>query len=65
MGGKFGMELARTAIETGAVVVEDAVGDIGGLLDFGKTDASTDGVNASLGGRRHRPLSLRDAPKRQ
>ena len=49
LGSQLGMELAGLAVKTGTVVVEDAVGDIGGLLYLDQTDASTDGMYTSGG----------------
>ena len=49
LGCQGGMELAGLAVHAGAVVVEDAVGDVGGLLDFCEQDAATDGVDAASG----------------
>ena len=43
------MELARLAVKSGAVVVVDAVGNVGGLLDFGKIAAAADGMDAAAG----------------
>ena len=47
LGGQFGMELAGLAVHAGTVVVEDAVGDIGGLLDLGEEDTTTDGMDTT------------------
>jgi len=47
LGGELGMELARLAVHSRAVVVEDAIGDVTGLLDLGEEDAATDGVDAA------------------
>ena len=47
LGGEFGVELAGLAVHARAVVVEDAVGDIGGLLDLGEEDASADGMDTT------------------
>ena len=41
------MELAGLAVHARAVVVEDAVGDIAGLLDLGEEDATTDGMDTA------------------
>ena len=41
------MQLARFAVQARAVVVEDAVGDVGGLLDLGDVAAAADGVDAA------------------
>ena len=41
------VELTRLAIETWTVVVEDAIGDIRGLLDLSEEDAPTDGVHTT------------------
>ena len=49
LGSQLGMELAGLAVKTGTVVVEDAVGDIGGLLYLDQTDAATDGMNTTGG----------------
>ena len=49
LGCQGGMELAGLAVHAGAVVVEDAVGDVGRLLDFCQEDAATDGVDAACG----------------
>ena len=47
LGGEFGVQFAGFAVHAGAVVVEDAVGDIGGLLDLGEEDAATDGMDTT------------------
>ena len=47
LGSQGCVELARLAIETRAVVVEDAIGDIRGLLDLSEEDAPTDGVHTT------------------
>ena len=47
LGGEFGVELAGLAIHAGAVVVEDAVGDVAGLLDLSEEDATTDGMDTA------------------
>ena len=47
LGGQVGMELAGLAIHAGAVVVVDPVGDVGGLLDFGQQNATTDGMDSA------------------
>ena len=47
LGGEFGMELAGFAVHAGAVVVEDAVGDVAGLLDLGEEDATADGMDTA------------------
>ena len=47
LGGEFGVELTGLAIHARAVVVEDAVGDIGGLLDLGEEDTATDGMDTT------------------
>ena len=44
---QLGMQLARLTIHARTVVVVDAIGDIGGLLDFCQKDASTDGMDAT------------------
>ena len=49
LSGKFGVELAGLTVHAGAVVVEDAVGDIAGLLDLGEEDATTDGMDTAGG----------------
>ena len=49
LGGEFGVEFAGLAVHAGAVVVEDAVGDIAGLLDLGEEDATTDGMDTAGG----------------
>ena len=41
------VEFTRLAIETRAIVVEDAIGDIRGLLDLCEEDAPTDGVHTT------------------
>ena len=47
LGGQFGVELAGLAVHAGAVVVEDAVGDVAGLLDLGEEDTTTDGMDTT------------------
>jgi len=47
LGSQFGMELAGLAVKTGTVVIEDAVGDIGRLLNLDQTDAATDGMDTT------------------
>ena len=47
LGSKFGVEFAGLAVHAGAVVVEDAVGDVAGLLDLGEEDATTDGMDTA------------------
>ena len=47
LGCQVGMELAGLAIQARAIIVIDAIGDIGGLLDLGQHDATTDGVDTS------------------
>ena len=47
LGGEFGMQLAGLAVHAGAVVVEDAVGDVTGLLDLGEEDATADGMDTT------------------
>ena len=47
LGSQGSVELTRLAIETEAVVVEDAIGDIRGLLDLSEEDAPTDGVHTT------------------
>ena len=49
LGGEFGVEFAGLAVHAGAVVVEDAVGDVAGLLDLGEEDATTDGMDTAGG----------------
>ena len=46
LGRQFSMQLTWLAVESGAVVVKDAVGDIGGLLYLNEFDASADGMDA-------------------
>ena len=41
------MELAGLAVHAGAVVVEDAVGDVAGLLDLSEEDTATDGMDTT------------------
>ena len=41
------MQLARLAIQTRAIVIEDAVSEVGRLLDLGQQNAATDGVNTA------------------
>lgn len=43
------VELARVALGIRAVVIEDAVGGVRGLLDFGDEQAGTDGVGCAGG----------------
>ena len=57
-GSQFGMQLAGLAVKTGAVIVEDAVGDIGGLLNLGQADAATDGMDTA--GRKVEDVTLVD-----
>ena len=47
LGGQFGVELAGLAVHAGTVVVEDAVGDVAGLLDLGEEDTTTDGMDTT------------------
>ena len=47
LGGEFGVEFAGLAVHAGAIVVEDAVGDVAGLLDLGEEDATTDGMDTT------------------
>ena len=47
LGGEFGVELAGLAVHAGAVVVEDAVGDVAGLLDLSEEDTATDGMDTT------------------
>ena len=49
LGGQFGVEFAGLAVHAGSVVVEDAVGDVAGLLDLGEEDATTDGMDTTGG----------------
>jgi hypothetical protein len=49
LSGEVCMELAGLAIHARAVVVKDAIGDIGGLLDFGQQDATTNGMDSACG----------------
>ena len=49
LGGEGCMEFAGTAVHAWAVVVVDAVGDVGGLLDFCEEDAAANGVDAAGG----------------
>ena len=58
LGSQFGMELAGLAVKTGTVVIEDAVGDIGGLLYLDQTDAATDGMDTT--GREVEDIALMD-----
>ena len=44
---EFGVQLAGFAVKARTVVVVDAVGHIGRLLDFGEGDARSDGVHSS------------------
>ena len=41
------MQFAGLAVHAGAVVVEDAVGDITALLDLGEEDTTTDGMDTT------------------
>lgn len=41
------MQLARTTIEAWTIVVEDAVGKVGRLLNLGKEDAAADGMDSA------------------
>ena len=43
------MQFAGLAVHAGAVVVEDAVGDVTGLLDLGEEDATADGMDTAGG----------------
>ena len=45
--GELGMELAGFAVQTRAVVVVYAVGDVGGFLDLDKAASAADGVDAA------------------
>jgi len=47
LGGQFGVEFAGLAVHAGAVVIEDAIGDVAGLLDLGEEDAATDGMDTT------------------
>ena len=58
LGSQFGMELAGLAVKTRTVIVEDAVGDIGGLLYLDQTDAATDGMDTT--GRKVEDIALVD-----
>ena len=49
LSGEVCMELAGLAIHAWAVVVVDAIGDIGGLLDLGQQDAATNGMDSACG----------------
>ena len=49
LGGEGCMEFAGSAVHAGTVVVENAVGDVGGLLDLGEEDAAANGVDAAGG----------------
>ena len=44
---QLGMQLARLTIHARTIVVVDAIGDIGRLLDLCQEDASTDGMDAT------------------
>lgn len=43
--GPFGMQFARPAVQSGSVVVENPIGDIAGLLDFGQQNTAADGMD--------------------
>ena len=45
--GQLGVELAGLAVQTWAVVVIDAVGDVRSLLDFSQIASAADGVDAA------------------
>ena len=47
LGSQGCVEFTRLAIETWTVVIEDAIGDIRGLLDLSEEDAPTDGVHTT------------------
>ena len=47
LGSQVDMQLARLAIQTRAIVIEDAVSEVGRLLDLGQQNAATDGVNTA------------------
>jgi hypothetical protein len=49
VGGFGNVELARLAVRADAIPVEDAVGQIAGLLRFEELDAGTDRVQRSGG----------------
>lgn len=49
LSGEVCMELAGLAVHARAIVVEDAIGDIGGLLDFGQQDAATNSMDSACG----------------
>lgn len=49
LGGEGCMEFAGTTVHAWAVVVVDAVGDVGGLLDLCEEDAAANGVDAAGG----------------
>ena len=49
LSGEVCMELAGLAIHARAVVVKDAIGDIGGLLDFGQQNAATNSMDSACG----------------
>lgn len=44
LGSQGCVQLARLTVKSRTIVVEDAVSDIAGLLNLGKTDAATDGM---------------------
>ena len=43
--GQLGMQLSRTSVETGTVVIEYAIGDVATLLHFGKIYTTANGMN--------------------
>ena len=43
------VQLARLAVQSGTVVIVDAVGDVGGLLDLRQEAAAADGMDAAGG----------------
>ena len=43
------MEFTWFAIKSWTIIVEDAIGDVRGLLDLCELDASTDGVHTTRG----------------
>ena len=47
LSGEVCMQLAGLAVHAWAIVVENAVGDIRGLLDFSQQDAATDGMDSA------------------
>ena len=47
------MQFARLAIHARTVVVEDAIGDVGGLLHLSQQDAATDGMDTACGEEEH------------